>query len=488
MKNRFLYIIIILISFAPSCNSWLDTKPKTQVDIKDMFKDADGFKDALIACYIKMNAPEVYGQKMIITELEYLAQHWDLNKDNYRDEIRLKNFDYTTDYAKKEFKSIYGALYNIVSQANIILENCKINGQNIDDEKLRAMIEGEALAIRAFCLTDILRIFGQVPKNSTINISLPYPEGVSTVNPPYYTYNEFVRKLFTDIERAASLLKEGDPIFDYSFAELDEFSKYNIDKFLGYRRFRFNYYAVKAMEARLYLYTGKTTEAYTTAMEIINSSDKKGEKQLILAGSSDINNQYYALPSECIVALSNFEIDKHITILNNRTGLSVTKKTLDNDIFSGQSTSTNNRYGVWNTSAATSTGIIVPVIRKYEQPTEDKKPSSAILATKKQVVPLIRLSEIYLIAMETAPALSDANTLYIEYMRARGIAADPLSDTSNLMTELVKEYRREFFAEGQMFFNYKRRAETKMLWKNDRDVTEKDYIVPLPTTEFNSNN
>lgn len=489
MKNKFLYIIIILTFLAPSCNSWLDTKPKTQVNVKDMFKNADGFKDALIACYIKMNTLPAYGRQMIISDLEFLAQHWDLDKNNHREEIKLKNFDYTTDYSKTAFKSIYGALYNIVSQTNIILENIETNGVHIGDEKLKAMIEGETMALRSYCLLDILRIFGQLPQNGTINVSLPYPEMVSHANPPYYTYQEFVGKLHQDMEKAAKLLKESDPLMEYSFNQLDNFGQYGIDKFLGYRRFRFNYYAVMAMEARLYLYTGETSKAYTTAMEVINSYDKDGEKQLTLAGSGDLNSLYYALPSECIVALSNFEITECTKILHNgAAGLCVLKKTLDNDIFSGQSTSTNNRYNVWNTTAANASGTIVPILRKYLQPTEDKKPSSAILATKNQVVPLIRLSEMYLIAMETAPTLSDANTLYLEYMRARNVTATPFGNLTDMMPELVKEYRREFYGEGQMFFNYKRRAERKMMWKNDREVMEKDYIVPLPTSEFNSNN
>ena len=55
------------------------------------------------------------------------------------------------------------------------------------------------------------------------------------------------------------------------------------------------------------------------------------------------------------------------------------------------------------------------------------------------------------------------------------------------MTEIVREYRREFFAEGQMFYTYKRLGIKNMLWKTDREVGEQDYVAPLPATEYNAN-
>lgn len=51
---------------------------------------------------------------------------------------------------------------------------------------------------------------------------------------------------------------------------------------------------------------------------------------------------------------------------------------------------------------------------------------------------------------------------------------------------IVDEYRREFYAEGQMFYTYKRLNSTSMLWR-DEPVGESEYILPLPTTEYNPN-
>ena len=48
--------------------------------------------------------------------------------------------------------------------------------------------------------------------------------------------------------------------------------------------------------------------------------------------------------------------------------------------------------------------------------------------------------------------------------------------------EIVNEYRREFIAEGQMFFTYKRLGSSTMLWNNTQ-IKEENYIVPVPASE-----
>ena len=99
---------------------------------------------------------------------------------------------------------------------------------------------------------------------------------------------------------------------------------------------------------------------------------------------------------------------------------------------------------------------------------------------------MVRLSELYLVAMETSTSLDEINRLYAEYMKERGVMANTLTQ-DQVMTEIVREYRREFFAEGQMFYAYKRWGAKNMLWKTDREVRERDYVAPLPNTELKTN-
>ena len=94
MRKFILYITLFATLSLTSCNDWLDVKPEAQTDEKDMFKSVDGFKNALTACYIKLNSKNLYGLKLILTDIEYMAQHWTYSESNYRNEQELKDFKY----------------------------------------------------------------------------------------------------------------------------------------------------------------------------------------------------------------------------------------------------------------------------------------------------------------------------------------------------------------------------------------------------------
>lgn len=248
---------------------------------------------------------------------------------------------------------------------------------------------------------------------------------------------------------------------------------------------------MKALEARFFMYIGETAKAYAAAKAVIDAKNADGTKVLTLAGTEDYNKGNFALPSECVLALNNFELEDYVNDLfavdklNNFTVLYMNVSKIA-DLFSGQQTSANNRYNfAWDMSKTDLSGVNKPVLHKYYQD-PDASYSSVDLATQKQVVPLIRLSEMYLIAMETTTSLAEANTMYIDYMQARNIPAEGFKSQEDLRVEIVNEYRREFFGEGQMFFTYKRMGATTMLWRNE-DVSEENYIVALPDTEYNPN-
>ena len=157
-----------------------------------------------------------------------------------------------------------------------------------------------------------------------------------------------------------------------------------------------------------------------------------------------------------------------------------------NQLFDGQDVSQNLRaVNIWERTQDAG-GTQYCDFRKYRQPSADDVPDSQAdrWMLKYQLIPMIRLSEMYLIAMETANSLEEANALYRTYMQARAVPVSVDLTQSELDAEILKEYRREFWGEGQMFYTYKRLGTEEMLWKTDRAVTENDYIVPLPSTEL----
>ena len=101
-------------------------------------------------------------------------------------------------------------------------------------------------------------------------------------------------------------------------------------------------------------------------------------------------------------------------------------------------------------------------------------------------LPLIRLSEMYFIAMECG-TLADANELYETFCLARDIPLTEITNDDQLETILVDEYNKEFYGEGQAFYAFKRLAVEDIHWAQDLG-NEESYVVPLPLSEVNYNN
>ena len=482
MKKIIICVLIASLFSVYSCNNWLDVQPAEEMGVEDMFSSEAGFKDGLTACYIKLYSDNLYGSKLTLTTLERLAQHWELPELNNEREKSLKNFEYTAEDVETEFEAIYTEMYNVIAQANSILNKFDEYGGNVKSENLHDLIKGELLAVRAFCHSEILRLYGQLPINATLHVELPYAEEVTIGTIPFYSFEQFVEKIFQDIHDAEDLLKDIEPLNDYTYAELDDFANMEFleDDFFLCRRFRFNYYALRALEARLQLYLGNAAEAYQLAMEVINAKTKAEEPLMQLAGAEDIAVNNLALPSECLLALNKADIDGAID-----KNLFMTEAGVD-EIFEGQHEDQNRKAAWWRKELVSGSGERM-LFYKYRQPDATEVVGNDDLMTQKQVVPLIRLSEMYLIAMETSSDIGEVNRLYSDYMRAREVPViEPLQET-DLPAMLESEYRREFWGEGQMFYWYKRHKTVKMKWKTDREVTESDYVVPLPKTEIRTN-
>ena len=464
-----------------SCNDWLDVKPQGQTEEEDMYTSYEGFKNALIGCYMKMKSRNLYGEKLTMSHVESLAQLWDLSASTRQADVALSQYDFEDTYAKSAISTMYGSLYNVVAQANSILEHLESNGDYIEDEAAFKIIKGETHAIRALCHFDILRLFGQMPQNAVKKVKLPYAEVVSIKDlPAYYDYSAFCNKLEKDLLAAEQNLAGIDPVLSSSMTYSG-----NADKFFDYRGLRLNYYAVKALQARYYLYTNQTDKAYEAAAAVYTANPVN------LSTTNDFNNQYLASPSECLFALSNNELmDYAISVLG--MGSNQVQSThyfislqMMNDLYEGVDISTHAGYGMlWNTATMDGSGNYTKaLLKKYYYDTKGEYSATALL-NKLQIIPMIRMSEIYLILMETTTDLDEANSLYVTYMQSRSVnVSETFASLDEVKDFVVGEIRREFYAEGHMFYTYKRLGSSRMLW-GATEVGEDQYILPLPDSEF----
>jgi hypothetical protein len=490
--------LLLIMSTLTSCNTWLDVKPEQEEEEDDLFSTYEGYQKALTGCYMQMASQDIYGQHLTMDYVEDLVDQWYLSTSVYHPtDYYLMDHLYDNDNCKSAIKSIYQGLFNTIVQANMILKNIQNAGKVIASESTRKMIEGEAYAIRAYCQFDVLRLFGQMPSNPVTLVSLPYSENPSIKDyAPYYGFNDYVAKLESDLDHASTLLKESDPIFTYSFNELNNMSSSTSalqDDFLYYRQFNLNYWAVQALKARMYLYVGDTEKAHDTAAEIINATDPHGEAVMKLSGNTDLPAGMHALPHECLFELSKYNILDYSTNLllgsgsANRGGgqYLLISSTMMNRLFSGRNTASNNRYNYqWNMSGSNTSDSKYPAQLKYSF-SDDVSGKSLYYA----VIPMLRMSEVYLIAIETAKTLSEANLLYKTYLESQNelLTTDAFASMDAVKAAMPLEYQREFIAEGQTFYAFKRFAVSSATKNGFSQVKlgEAEYLLPLPDTEYN---
>lgn len=494
MKKYIFSLALLSLLFA-SCNDWLDVKGENTVKETDQLDNYNGLRDALTGCYMAMADVSAYGQKLTMTDIETMADLWTMDfNSRFEDSERysLHHHLWENDGALTPIATIYGSLFNIIAQANMVIKHGEQQLNGSVGEKIKILV-GEAYAIRAYCQLDVLRLFGQLPQGGTRTVELPYSFTTNvSETPQYYSFDDYVSLLDRDVAKALQYLEGRDPVLSHSFEALNAASSNLLDdNFFYYRQTRLNYWAVKALQARMDLYVGRKQQAHAIATEIIQATNPNGEAVMGLSGSSDLPKRYYALPSECLFCLSKYDVKTTSAYLvGGATGVQITSshyavsaQQLAELYASISSTlASHNRYNnLWNMQSKSAASVSYPTLKKYWYSDEETEN----LQVKHQIIPMLRLSEIYLIAVETASTLEEANQTYATYMRSCEVLnPTKFASAEQLKLELMNEYRRELFGEGQMFYTYKRLNAKTMMWNSDT-MTEDDYIVPLPQTEHN---
>lgn len=494
--------VLLFVCFAfclMSCNDWLDVRPETEQKDDEQFSTVDGFFDALVGTYMEMAKDDAYGQRLTITNIESLANLWYMPESSLDaerlDDYYLTAHDYGADASRNAIAAMYTQLFHVIANANLVIRYVDEQGSVFVDTTMRNVVQGEAYAIRAYCQLDVLRLFGQLPQHATTQVQLPYSFTTSIYEmPAYYGFEDYVKLLKEDLAQAERLLKGSDPLFDYTFSELNGANREIADNHLLYRQFRLNYWAVKALEARTLLYVGETEEAYRVAKEIIDAKGPDGNPVREMTGAKDIADGYRLCPNECLFALSKHDVmtstvgflnggvSDAIFFTGSDLGVSMNRLNL---LFAGEQTGSHNRYVQWwEKNVRGQNGASTwAVTKKYWW---DDNATDVMLNC--QQVPMLRMSEVYLIGMETSTDLTEVNAWYKKYMMEHEVGTSTdFASLDDARAWVRTEYCREFLTEGQSFYTYKRTGATAMVGVA-KEITEQNYVLPLPETEYNPNN
>lgn len=462
-------LLVMLMFTLTGCNSWLDAKPEDRMTDEELFSSVQGFRTALNGIYVELNDRALYGGSLLATTVEVLAQRYDFS-GNTTDVNIMAKFDYTTDYSKSQFAAIWEKAYALIANCNKLLEYAEIN-QHVLTGDTRQLIMGEVYALRAFLHFDILRLYGPIYIKNKKADAIPYNTRYSISASSILPAEEVIGKILKDLEMAEGLLEESDPIVVSGPGNVDAEDGLNTTTF---RPQRFNYYAVKALQARVNLYADNKVEAVRAAKVVTAIQEKwfPFTKYNQVMGTKNADRIF---SSEILFALYHSARNDIFTDFFSPSvepaKVYLPKKNLD--AFFIQERDKDWRYSsTWLENSERD----YKCFYKYENINNG--------GYINHLIPLIRITEMYYIIAEASTDPTEALAAINTVMYNRGLSE--VKNQADIAAMVKEEYKREFWGEGQLFFYYKRiNQPTIFSYSENKNMTmdETNYVIPMPLSE-----
>lgn len=471
MKRKVLIYTIcaVLTASYTGCDSFLDVKPKSSMAEDDIFTSEVGYQQALTGVYASMATRELYGDQLSMGFVSAMAQNYVATAHGFVFAASTA-LNFETDEVKGISEAVWSNSYNAIAGINNILAHIDTKGSVFTEDNY-ALIKGEALGLRAYLHFELLRLYAPTVSSGVDLQSIPYLTTIGAGAKKPESVGGFVDKILKDLDEAKQLLDKVDPIFK---------KDHN-------RRFYMNAIAVTGLRARVNLYAGNNEQAYQDAQTVIKSEILQFVTNAEISAAAGVKDRLFSkeqlfsvrtLKMKDWVETGSNAYFKYTTSLssNNLTRTRANFQTLYETATGG---STDYRYVYLIENDA-----VVAFCSKYWQTWSGTNRVDRL----DQTVPLLRLSEMYYIAAETAPVVSEGVQLLNIVRKNRGLGDLNATgaDKAFLTNEITKEYQKEFYAEGQLFYYYKRLNFGRMQFAS-KTLSSKSYIIPIPEseTEFN---
>lgn len=476
IKNKLLILLSIVTTVCTSsCQKWTDVTPSIEMRGELVFSNESTVFEALNGVYGRMTKMDGYGRNMTWGLVDVMGGVYNpLRLQAF--EVEATNGRFNDIQTEGVIENIWNNTYFCLANVNNLISSMDKSDPTIFSGNNKNLIKGEALGLRAMLHFDILRLFG--PTYNTLNWNspiLPYVKQYTSNVTPRISGQAFVDLVLADLAEAGDLLKN-DPIISAIAKEE-----------LQSRQVRLNYYAVKALQARVYLWIGNKEKAMQAATDVINIAAVKfpwiKAEEIISQGTL----YDYIFSKENIFSL-------HINQQReNIEGLLVNipiKTSLPQDFEPHYSITQEMRQDIYETS-----GNGITDYRNTFMIGSETFQSQTILLYKKlhqtgglstsgtqrpftyaeSRTPIVKLSEMFYIMAECLLDTDPVAALgYLNTVRSnRGITTllEASLPVQQIKQEITKEYRKEFPCEGQYFYYLKR-------------IGERNYILPLPKREL----
>lgn len=469
---------------ATSCNSWLEVEQDDNVMENDLFDDQDGFQMALNGVYLNMNSSSGYGGSLSMTTVDVMAQYYDCSASDHTYGL-LQEYAYDQTNVESTFSSIWQSAYQQIANLNAIIEHCDEDGGALH-EGYYELFKGEALGLRAMYHFDMLRLFGPLWSNRSA-ASIPYVTSSDRTIQPLLSADSVMECVMADLEEAANLLREVDPVITEGPRNESGGTEGND---MYYRLYRMNYFAVQTLRARAALYMQDYTNARSYAVETIEAATRNDMFRLIDASYFSTYTLDHVFEPEVLFALyTNQRGDLYDTYFSESNDARNLLSLAEGRLTEMYENTSDYRAQMYWTQAENSESYL---FNKYEDETVSANVEDQWERVR-YMIPLVRLSELYLIAAECVGLhesnVDEAVEQYLNPLRqARNeIPIEGTISTTQLREYIMDEYIREFVGEGQTFFYFKRNELSSIPNGETAGGTivmdASRYVVPLPDNE-----
>ncbi len=446
--NKYI-VLVILAMFGYSCgDDFLDLKPPLNVADDQFLLTLDDYNGAIAGAYDLLQDPDLYGRYFILIP-DIMGNDVKQNASANRgaDWAAYGGGATTTQQENREFIERY---YQVINAANAIINREFTPPSGFEDQYNQVV--GEAHALRALAHFDLVRLFGQHYTFTTDASHLGMPvvlEFDPEARPVRNTVGEVYNQVVQDLQDAIGLMT------------IDKSDKGNAGSVTRE--------AAQALLSRVYLYMEDWDNAETQATSVINSGiyslvDSAGYPNQFLDGNSPESI------FEIVFSATDNVGSDHIGGMYKSTGYGDYLPSQDLlDLFQAGDV----RSTMFSLDPNLDGGIYASADGLGRR--VDKYPSSgASIATDN--VPVIRLSEVYLIraearAKKASPddvgALADLNMVHMRSVPS-GTPYAGLSGQA-LIDEILRERKRELCFEGHGIFD---------ITRNGLDLVRVDCTAP----------
>lgn len=505
IKRHLTWLLLCpFMMLSSSCTDWLDVEMSDNVMENTLFNTNEGYLIALNGIYVGMN--DIYGSTLSAGVIDVMAQYYNVTEDLNHNYATYSYYRFNENTFENMSSNVWSRAYALLANVNVLLEHCDEEGAALLPTYY-PLVKGEALALRAMMHFDLLRIYGPIYDESTAATEcIPYQESSSKDIQPLLPAREVLEKVIRDLNDAAALLATGDPILTEgvknAVASDDGLDSYD----LAYRQLRLNYYAVQALLARAYLWKGDKQNAYRIAKnEIIDKITT--DDLVVFPWATEASFMMDLKPdrlfsSEVFFAMYNQNRTIYSSLFSSALSMN-SRLTFVGTSLGGSDSKVETFYDDANDWRRSMWDVVTEIIEEGDEDEGEPPTTETSLYFQKYanpesnatydgtetycyMTPLIRLSEVYMIAAECASTDEEALG-YINTVREHRQCADVSLQNGTRQDLITKEFAREVIGEGQLFFYYKRLAMQSIMSGTTTlepyQMVLSNYVWPLPSVE-----